>query len=186
MLYDYYTLSNWEAVDVENILTYDVIPNLGDEYEEVLGNIIKAVDTYVDLAVRKGIDPEVLYTKLKDIYILKSQDEKVLSSHKLTIQSIERIDRIGNTSLFLYPGEHTSYIIEMFDPEDFLYTAMNEFLKDKTQEHTITLFIFYTILRETPFGKEFEAEIESRFAGRILVSVLEIKNEDILEFKLSL
>lgn len=104
MLYDYYTLSNWEAVDVENILTYDVIPNLGDEYEEVLGNIIKAVDTYVDLAVRKGIDPEVLYTKLKDIYILKSQDEKVLSSHKLTIQSIERIDRIGNTSLFLYPG----------------------------------------------------------------------------------
>jgi len=169
MLYDYYTLTNWEAEDVENILTYDVIPNLGEEYEEVLGSIIKAVDTYVDLAVRKGIDPEVLYNKLKDIYILKSQDDKVLSSHKLSIRYIERIDKIGNTSLFLYPGEHTSYIIEMFDPKDFLYSSIfiNK-LKDETQEHTVTLHILYTLLRETPFGKAFEAEIEFNFTNRII------------------
>lgn len=182
MNYEYHTLKNWEAEDIENMLAFDVIPNLGEEYEEVLGNIVKAVDAYVDMAVCKGIDPEALYRKLKDIYILKSQDEKVSFSCKLERRSLKKIGRRGNFLLYIYSREHTSYIIEW--PEDYFYCGCKS-LENATHTDTLTLIVSYFILQETPFGKMVEAYIESDFAFRMSVGLLEIKNEDVLEYKLS-
>jgi hypothetical protein len=88
MNYEYHTLKNWTAEDIENILTFEVAPSLKDELWEVaLDTLVTAVNAVVDTAVRGGIEPSKLYRTIKNIHFLDRENDIVLSK-KLLIDSI--------------------------------------------------------------------------------------------------
>jgi len=135
MNYEYHTLKNWTAEDIENILTFEVSPSLKDELWEVtLDTLITAVNAVVDTAVRRGIEPSNLYDTIKNIHILDNREKDIILSKKLLVDSLACVGShkciagpFKEKIIYYYPGLYTSYFITIPDIFNiFLKNFLNE------------------------------------------------------------